>query len=312
MGKYVFMVLCFLAASVVYAKGKPAVSKAAEPINVVVPSGTPAFAIASLIANEEDQTEIRIITSPSLLPAEIINGSVDAAIIPSNLAAVLYNKGVNIRTPGGVIWGTLYVVAREETDSFEGLRGKNITVFGRGLTPDIILMHLFGLQGIDPQNDLRLNYVGGVSEAAGAFLSGQADYALIAEPALTKVLNTVTEAVIGVDIQAEWSAHYNTPSYPQAILVLVGDLWDDRDVAEKFIKQISEATMTRVEEAAKTGSKLMPEYSEELLKAAWERCNITYRDGEVFEESLKTYYSALLEGESKSIGGKVPEEDFWY
>ena len=74
-----------------------------------------------------------------LLPL-MIKGELDIALIPANVAGVLYN-----RTEGGVsvidinTLGVLYMVSGDESiGDMESLRGKTVYLTGKGTTPDYV------------------------------------------------------------------------------------------------------------------------------------------------------------------------------
>ena len=82
------------------------------------------------------------------MSSRIISGEIDIAVVSTNLAATLYNKGwiINWRHPA---CGRLYIVGNEKTEDLEELR-KEIYTMGRGLTPDIVLRYILS-GSIDPE-----------------------------------------------------------------------------------------------------------------------------------------------------------------
>ena len=52
--------------------------------------------------------------------------------------------------------------------------------------------------------------------------------------------------------------------------------------------------------------------TEEVAKKALPECSIVYYDGEEMKEMLSGYLSVLNEQNPKSIGGELPEDDFYY
>ena len=111
-----------------------------ETVRLIVPSGATLATVALLhsdsIADGFD-VDLEVIKSSDILAARLISGEADFAVIPTNLAAVLYNKGTGIRMAGPSIWGLNYIVTSEDIDGIEGLKGRSVNMIGRGLTPDI-------------------------------------------------------------------------------------------------------------------------------------------------------------------------------
>ncbi len=63
------------------------------------------------------------------------------------------------------------------------------------------------------------------------------------------------------------------------------------------------------------GAKLISNYdivSEEVAKKALPYCNITFIEGNEMKEKLSGYLSVLSHQNPKSIGDKLPLEDFYY
>lgn len=49
-----------------------------------------------------------------------------------------------------------------------------------------------------------------------------------------------------------------------------------------------------------------------VAKKAIPQCNITYIDGSDMKDKLSGYLQVLFEANPKSIGGKMPADDFYY
>ena len=78
------------------------------------------------------------------LVGNIANGSLDIALVPANVASVLYNKTqgqvkvIDINT-----LGVLYVVASDDSIStMEDLKGKTVYMTGKGTTPEFAMNYL--------------------------------------------------------------------------------------------------------------------------------------------------------------------------
>lgn len=73
---------------------------------VYAPDGAPALCVASLIGNDFD---VKVVPA-SQIGAAITQEKADFAILPTNLAANLYNKGAMIKILGITSFGNLYIV----------------------------------------------------------------------------------------------------------------------------------------------------------------------------------------------------------
>lgn len=290
-------------------------------IKVAAPAGAPTLSMIRMFKEEPsfgEHVEISYesVQSPDLLASRIISGEVDIAVVPTNLAASLYNRGVDYKLVGSSVWGVLYIVGNEEVNSWEDLRGKKIHTLGRGLTPDIVLRYILSNHGIDPDEDVTLTYMGGATELAPAFIAGKSDIAVIPEPALSNVMMKKENAVILFDLQEEWSKlNDSNSSYPQASLIIKNELIENNpEFVEMFLQEYKESINWLHGNAEKAG-----EYSEELetglAKGAvingLQRSNIQYQSAKDAREAIEAYLKVLFEYAPETVGGKLPDEGFY-
>ena len=93
------------------------------------------------------------------LVGNIANGSLDIALVPANVASVLYNKTqgqvkvIDINT-----LGVLYVVASDDSIStMEDLKGKTVYMTGKGTTPEFAMNYLLAENGLG-SGDLTMEF----------------------------------------------------------------------------------------------------------------------------------------------------------
>jgi NitT/TauT family transport system substrate-binding protein len=139
-------------------------------ISIVVPNGVPSTAISKLIkeniqVNDNYNISYSIENTSDTLATSVMKGEPDIAIVPSNLAAQAYNKGLGYKLVGTTGYGALYLVSTEGKIEFNDIKGKEVYNIGNGLTPDIVFKALLKESGI--LNDVTLSYVGGATELCG-------------------------------------------------------------------------------------------------------------------------------------------------
>lgn len=117
----------------------------------------------------------------------LLKGELDMACVPANLAAVLYNKTEGeIEVLAVNTLGVLYIVENgESVHSMADLKGKTIVAAGKGSTPEYALRYLLTKNGIDPDNDVTIDWKSEHSECVAALASGQASVALLPQPFVT-------------------------------------------------------------------------------------------------------------------------------
>ena len=286
-------------------------------IRLIVPNGATLVPIALM---DEDSiaagydVELEIIKSSDLLAARIISGDADFAVIPSNLAAIMANKGTGIRLAGPVIWGLSYVVTSEDLNGWDDLRGKRVPMIGRGLTPDISFRHLLEVNGLNPDEDLEIVYVSAATELVPTFLTGRSTVSMMPEPMITTVLSRKPDTRILVDIQEEWRKRYGS-SYPQASLVVSGAFAEEypdfsRDFIDAFAAAVEAAKSDPVA-AGKAVNALAPELNADIIAEAIPRMNLEFVSANEARPALEDYFGVLEAFNPATIGGKLPTDDFY-
>ena len=113
----------------------------------------------------------------------------DAATLPSNIAAQLWNRDVDVKITATFLWGVLYIVGTDPESGIPGLAGRQVYSLGRGSTPDLLLRYLLGTEGIDPEADLTIAYGLGQIELSQLLIAGRIDAAVLPEPFVTRTLS---------------------------------------------------------------------------------------------------------------------------
>ncbi|QUH24795.1 ABC transporter substrate-binding protein [Serpentinicella alkaliphila] len=291
-------------------------------LNVAAPTGAPNLSMIKMFKENPsfgDHIEINYetIKSPDLLASRIISGEIDIAVVPTNLAATLYNRGVDYKIAASSVWGVLYLVGNEEINGWDDLRGKEIHTMGRGLTPDVVLRYLLTSNGLDPEKDVTLTYVGEAAELASTFIAGKSAISVIPEPALSNVMMKKEGTNILFDLQEEWAKlNKINSSYPQASLIIKSEIIEkDPEFVQNFLMEYENSIKWLHSNAPKAG-----EYSEELETGLSKgavvnglgRSNIEYRDIKSAKESIEKYLNVLFEYAPETIGGKLPDEGFYF
>lgn len=322
MKRFVLILIVLMITYGLFASGKEeAQILPKEPISVhiLAPNGTPAMAMSGFAAKEGEilpgyPHTLEVVQAADLVASKLIKGEAQFAIIPTNLASTLYNKGVDIQIAGIVIWGNLYVLSADPQATWESMKGNEIYMLGRGLSPDILLQHLMKENGIDPQSDVTLKYVGASSELAPSFLTGKSRFTIMPEPMLTVVKSKKPNVNVMVDLQEEWSSIYGTDvGFPQACLVVSGEMGRNHpDYVEAFIEEFSQSVgwmATHPAEAGELGATIIDGMSAEILAQSLPQCNLVYTPIGAAREDLEAYYQVLFDFDANTIGGALPGDD---
>ena len=84
------------------------------------------------------------------------------------------------------------------------LKGQTIVAAGKGSTPEYALRYLLTENGIDPDNDVTIDWKSEHSECVAALASGQATIALLPQPFVTVAQTKIEGLRMALDLTAEW------------------------------------------------------------------------------------------------------------
>lgn len=253
-----------------------------------------------------------------LLPL-MIKGELDIALIPANVASVLYN-----RTEGGVTvidintLGVLYLVSGDSTvDSMESLRGRTVYLTGKGTTPDYVLQYLLKANGID-LSECTLEYRSEATEVAALLEQQPQAIGLLPQPFATAACAQNPELKAVLDMNEQWDLVQGESgsSMVTGVTVVRNLFLQDHPEAVRTFLEEHAASVQAMEEDPDTGARLVVAAGivakESIAREAIPRCNITYLDGREMQQALSGYLQVLFEQDSASVGGMLPGEDFYF
>lgn len=248
----------------------------------------------------------------------LIKGDIDIAAVPCNLASVLYNKTEGgIKLAGINTLGVLYIVETGDTiQSVEDLKGKTIYSTGKFTTPQYTLNYLLNAYGIDPEKDVTIEYKSEPTEVA-AMLEGSTDViAMLPQPYVTTVLMQNEKLRIALDVAEEWDKVSTDGSSVVTGVVIVNSefLENNKEAVDAFMAEYT-ASATYANENVDETAALVEKYDvfkAEPMKKAIPDCNITLIQGDEMKQKVNGYLTALFNQNPDAVGGKLPDDDFYY
>ena len=138
----------------------------------------------------------------------LVKGELDAAAIPANLAATLYQRTESAVQVACInTLGVLYVVETGDTiQSVADLKGQTIWTTGQGTTPEYVLRYVLTQNGLDPDTDVDIQWASEATEALAHVQAGEATIAMLPQPFVTSALNQVEGLRVALDMNTEWEA----------------------------------------------------------------------------------------------------------
>lgn len=279
--------------------------------------GPTAMGMAKMLGNDLDQYTLAG-SADELTPA-FIKGDLDIICVPANLAAVLYNK-----TEGQVVTlavntlGVLYIVENngETIQSMTDLKGKTIVAAGKGSTPEFGLRYLLEQNGLDPDEDLTVDWKSEHAECVAALAAGTADLALLPQPFVTVAQGKLEKLRVALDLTAEWDDLDNGSAMITGVAVARRDFVERYPQVTSWFLAAYEQSVRWVNQNPAEAAEIIAEYgiieSPAIAEKALPHCNIVCLTGQEMHDKLSGYLSVLAEANPQAVGGKLPGDDFYY
>ena len=322
---WIAITICVLCAVILPActGGKPSPAD----VNIAVIKGPSSIGMVKLM-DEADSGAItinnfsfEIFASADEIVPKIVQGNIDIAALPANLSSVLYNN-----TQGGVqvivvsTLGMMYVVENGETiNSIEDLRGKTIYAGFKGKSPEYDLNYILKANGIDPEKDLTIEWKSEHTESVAAMAANDNAIAVLPQPFATTAQMSNEKIRIALDLNHEWEKLQENSADPSALITGVVVARTEfikqnpeavSDFLDRYAASVEFANNNTDETAALVGKYEI--FPAPVAQRAIPYCNITFIEGENMKEKLIGYLSVLFEQNPQSVGGALPNDEFWF
>lgn len=292
-------------------------------IDIMVLSGTTGLGIAKMIhdtANDQAALNynIEVASSADLINPGLIQGEIEIAALPTNVASVLYNKtGGKIMVAAVNTKGVLYLLENgESVHSMADLKGKTVYLPGQGSNPEYIFRYLVEKNGMEIGKDVMIDYTyGSPDELATAVTAGLVSLAVLPEPKVTAIKSQNAAVRSALDFTAEWNKVSEGELVQGCIVVQksfaeehpaeLAQFLKDYQASIDFVSNNIEEASTMIEAAG-----IIPKAP--LAKKALPACNICYMIGAEMKTSLTSFYQVLFDMAPASIGGALPDDGIYY
>ncbi len=307
--------LCLVAALVLVVS-----CAAAEGTNVAALKGPTAMGMVKMMQDDAGTLyNFEICASADEITPRLVQGEIDIAALPANLAAILYG-----RTEGELqvlavnTLGVLYIAERGESiQSVADLAGKTIYSAGKGSTPEFALNYILKSNGLTPGKDVTIEYKSEHSECLAALMNDASAAAMLPQPFITTALSQAEDMRVALDLTQEWDKlqDENGSAMITGVVVARRDFIESQpEAVERFLTDYAasvEYTLANVSEAAQ----IIGEYDivpAAVAEKALPQCNICCITGAEMQNKLSGYLQVLFEADPASVGGALPDDGFYY
>lgn len=300
-----------------------------EKLTLLVPPGPMAVPAAYLAAENKldavaDSVEVITWENTEQLRALVAGNQADFVTMPSNNAAVFYNKGLGIQLLDIGVWNITYLISTQEgVASFADVKGQSITVSFQGSVPDLMFQTLTTKEGLGPAADFDLRYAADPTQAAQLLLSGQVQNAVLSEALATSVLLQSEDKGINLyrsfSFDGRWEIVFGAEAArtPIAGTAATARVLDKPEVIAEYREQYAAAVewmLANPEEAGKLVEEKLPQLGLKaaILTASLKNITWEYVEAEDARPDIEAFFGTLGELSLDVIGGKQPDDGFYY
>lgn len=296
------------------------------PIRVGSLKGPTSIGLVHLMNDSEaaGEYEFTMATAADELLASMVSGRLDIALVPANVASVLYN-----RTEGDIsvidinTLGVLYLISGDSSiSSWKDLAGRTVFLTGKGTTPDYVLQYLLKQQAEAEgfsAGDVKLEYKSEAAEVAAVLQENPDAVGLLPQPFATVAMSQNDALRIVFDMTLEWDKLQEDGDDSRlvtGVTVVNGDFLEERpEAVASFLEDHSASTALANSDPAATAALVVKEgiiEKEPVAEKAIPYCSIVCIEGEKMKEALSGYLNVLFEQDPASVGGALPDSSFYY
>ena len=264
--------------------------------------------------------EFTMVTAADELTAMVAGDQVDIALLPANVASVLYHKtNQNVSVIDINTLGVLYLVSGDTSiTSLDQLAGKTVYLTGKGTTPDYVFNYLLSSAGLSAE-DVTLDFRSEATEVAAILAENPEAVGLLPQPFVTVALSQNDALSIIMDLTEEWDklqAEDSNSRLVTGVTIVNNDFLSSHpDMVDAFLEEHEASALytdNHPAEAAELIAAAGIVAKAPIAEQALPYCNITCITGEDMKEALSGYLEVLYEQAPESVGGSLPNDAFYY
>ena len=292
-------------------------------VRVKTYNGIPAISICKLIKEEENikssyKTSYTIESNDKKLIESLNKKEVDIALVPTDMAAKVYNKNSSYQICASIGQGSYYLVTSDpEVTGFNStLINKEIAIAGESSMTDNIVKAILKKNNID-ETLVKFKYTNTVPKLVKTLTLGEIYIGIVPETSLTSLLYKHS----GLKILASTNdAYENTfdisEGYPQFSVIVRKDFAkNNKEYVNKFLSKVKESiefANNNPLQAGAYGEELKIPIKPQILSKAIKRCNLKFIEIDKFKQNYEYFFDILYNYNNEAVGGTVPDESIYH
>ena len=296
-------------------------------VNIAVLAGPTGIGAAGLMeANDAGETvnhyNFTVASANDEVVAGLTSGEFDMAAIATNVAANLYAK-----TSGAIqicalnTRGVLYILENgDSVSSVADLAGRTVYATGQGANPEYVLEYILTQNGLTwstdgSEADVAIEFMDSESLVAG-MASGEYDLCMLPVPAVTSVEIQNADVRTALNLTEEWDQVAEDGQLVMGSVVVRREFAEEHpDAVAAFLEEYAASIDSVLADTAHAGE-LCESYGivakAAVATKAIPDCSLCCITGTEIRTALEPYYSVLFTANPDSIGGAIPDEDFYF
>lgn len=267
-------------------------------------------------AAESPRYDAALYTAADEIVPLIAKNEVDIALIPTNLAATLYQK-----TEGSVqvidvnAGNVLYLVSYDDAmTAVTDLRGKTLYMTGKGTTPEWTLRYLLGKAGLS-EDELTIEFKAEAAEVLSALQQDQTAAAVLPQPFATVAMMQDQELALNFSLDDIWLQYSETGVATGVTVVRRAFAQEHPEAIARFLADHAQSVAQAADDPQAVAA-LIEQYG--IVNAGVAQQVLTYFNpltavsGEPMQQWVAAYLAALYEMSPEAVGGTLPDEGFYY
>ena len=251
---------------------------------------------------------INTVNAPNNMLSLIVKGEADIAAIPANMAAIIFNRQLDYKVIAVISETKLFIVsANNKIQTIYDIKNNTVYCGTKLAAPDLMLQYLISKEQIP---NVNINYSLSNPDLSKAVASKNADIAILPEPFVSSAMLENKD----VHIVVEMSKYID--DYPVAVLIAKNYFINHNKMLLKEIlneyKKSTDYIINNKEEMKNLIKERNMIINAEAAYYGLNRMGLVFYDGEKMKFALNNYYNFLYNFDKKLIGGKIPNDNFYY
>ncbi len=289
-------------------------------VKVISMTGPTSIGLLDLMERAEagetaDTYDFSIVGTADEVVAKVVSGDVDVALVPANVASVLWNKtegavsviDINTLSVLNVVTGDAAIA------SFDDLQGHTVYLTGKGSTPEYVTQYLIEEKGL---SDVSLEFKSEATEVGTLLASDPSAVAILPQPYVSAVTTQNPDLKAVCNLGDVWREVAPAGSeLVTGVTIVRSDFADEHpDAVTRFVEGQDASVQAVLADPAAFAQMVVDKgiiQSAAVAEKAIGQCSLVCITGEDMEKALEGYLGVLHGFDPASVGGSLPDSSFY-